>query len=223
MSDKKDSNIKVSLTMRVHNEAKLLEESLPYFFEVKADEYLFVFDRCIDGSYEKVVDYVSSINKMEKCRLIKVEVKSNYKFHMAYLMDLIIKESANDLILYSGADILLDYSSINHYIYDRNMLFCDFLVFRLFPKTLGEKLNELLFLIKGGFQGTFIFNRRKLVDNISDLLKVCDAEDTCVVENLVEGSKVDSVKTKTIHLRPDSFGVVLNKKLKNLKRIKKWF
>lgn len=223
MSDKKDSVMKVSLTMRVYNEAKLLDESLPNFFKVKADEYLFVFDRCNDGSYEKVVNYASKIKKIEKCRLIKVEVKSNYKFHMAYLMDLIIEESANDLILYSGADILLDYSLINYYIYDKNMLFCDFLVFRLYPKTLGEKLNELLFLVKGGFQGTFIFNRRKLVDNISDLLKVCDAEDTCVVENLVEGSKVDSIATKTIHLRPDSFGVVFFKKLMNLKRIKKWF
>ena len=221
MLDKKDSDMKVSVTMRVHNEANLLDESLPYFFKVKADEYLFVFDRCIDGSYDKVVHYASKIKKMEKCRFIKVEVKSNYKFHMAYLMDLIIKESANDLILYSGADIILDFSLINYFIYDMNMLFCDFLIFRLYPKTLGEKLNEFLFKIKGGFQGTFIFNRRKLVDSISNLLKVCDAEDTCVVENLIDGSEVGSVATKTIHLRPDSFGVVLIKKLKNSKRMKK--
>ncbi|MBT8171536.1 hypothetical protein KJN74_01515 [Candidatus Bathyarchaeota archaeon] len=215
--------MKVSLTMRVHNEVNLLDESLPNFFKVKADEYLFVFDRCNDGSYEKVVCYASAIKKMDKCRFIKVNVKSFYNFHMAYLMDLIIKESANDLILYSGADIILDYSLINDYIYNRNMLLCDVLIFRLYPKTLGEKLNELLFLIKGGFQGTFIFDRKKLVDNISNSLKVCDAEDTCVIENLVDGSEVISVATKTLHLRPDSFGVVLIKKLKNLKRIKKGY
>ena len=202
--------------MRIHNEEKFLPYTLNSFFKVNSEYYLFIFDRCIDKSFDIIINYSKKINKFNKCRFLAINNPSKHSFRMCYLMEIIIKKCNTKYILYSSADLILDYKLINSKI--RLLNNYGIISFAVKPYNFGEIINYLFDKIKSSFHGTFIFDKSLIDNTIFKKLKSSYAEDTTVYNFIKKKKQVICFNSNNIHLRKDTLKEFINKKFNRLYR-----
>jgi len=108
-----------SVVVPVHNEAKMLDYTLPSIHGLKPKEVIFVLDRCTDST-EKIIKGFWKKYNSEKVKLVllRVQQKSTWRMHLNFLYDLGIRKAQSKIVLLSQADILHDYGKIRRNIKD---------------------------------------------------------------------------------------------------------
>lgn len=192
---------KTTAVLYCHNEVRNLGFMLPSFFRLNVDKYLILLDRCNDGSFQLIYDIALVFHKVSKCHFIRIhEIKNEYETQLAYLMSLALKNSSR-YVLICASDIILDYELINSQI---PLMYCyGAISFILKPKNFTEKLTYLLYLIKGGFAGVFMFDKELLdLSSISEKLKSTKYEDTLIFRSIKKRSNTLTISSENEHLRP---------------------
>jgi hypothetical protein len=196
--------VSLSAVMMVHNEEEYLPQSLPNFFGLNACEYLFLLDRCIDGSFRVIADYIRE-HCVGNCFFVNLKegMGEGYVSRSAFLLDYALKLVKGDFVLWSGADIALDFMKINSaYLCVRESNISG-VSFRLLPQSFWEALNSVVGKLSrsGGFQGVMLFDRRCLEGGLFGI-RVAKAEDTFLWMNLKNrGCRVLVVDSGNVHLR----------------------
>ena len=93
--------MKISVVTPVHNEEQYLRYSLPALKRLAVDEYVFVLDRCTDGSFNLI------IRAMKRATII-LKKRQCWRNGCAEAFQMGFDEAKGDVILASGADLIID-------------------------------------------------------------------------------------------------------------------
>ena len=103
-----------SVVLPVHNEESMLKRTFKTVLDLRPDEIVVILDRCNDAS-EMIVKVLARRYRVN-LKLIHVSEKSDWKIHLNYLYDLGIRQSSNDVVLLTQADIALDAKIRQHMV-----------------------------------------------------------------------------------------------------------
>ncbi len=202
-----------SVILPVHNDAKLLPYSLPSVFALNPDEIVCLLDRCTDNS-GKVAERLANKFCFNGLRLIEVNEESlEWKTRLGYLRFLGQNLASNDLVLWTGSDLVLDSNRMNETfsLLGKNEVGLVTFMHRDYPTKWANMIKR--FYIKLGikglgkhkFMGGILFYNRQLagevesVESLKNTLHSCDTHLRMAIN-----SKYRSlcVLAAIFHLRP---------------------
>lgn len=99
--------MKISLVMPIHNEERLLRFVLPTYYDSLVDEYLFVLDRCTDGSRKVILSWAQRFGVEDRVRLLNYDTGS-WTYRTCEVRNYAFSQAKGDLLFYGDADILYD-------------------------------------------------------------------------------------------------------------------
>lgn len=194
--------------MPVHNEEKFLPLSLPSIYKLKPSEVILMFDRCTDKSLEVAKELSSRHQFYENTKFVEVTENSNWKFRFSFLRCFGIDMASNDIILITGADLILDSRIANHLSRINQFPFISFNYIEI-PVNFTNLMQRLLSHLPPPFKsdklaGIYFVNRKVMYEcEDREKLKQLDAgEETFLHYSIKKRYSTDYVITNTIHLRP---------------------
>lgn len=201
-----------TVVMPVYNEEKFLPFSLPSIYNLKPSEVVLLFDRCTDKSLEVAKELSLKYQFFEKTRFVEVTDKSlassNFKFRFSFLRCFGIDMASNDIILITGADLILDSRIANHLSRINQFPFISF-NYKEIPVNFTNLMQRLFSHLPPPFKsdklaGIYFVNRKVMYDcEDREKLKQLDAgEETFLHYSIKKRYSTDYVITNTIHLRP---------------------
>jgi len=194
--------------MPVHNEEKFLPSSLPSIFNLKPNEVILIFDRCTDKSIEVAKKVSTKHQFYEKTKFVEeTENNDGWKFRFSFLRCLGIDMASNDIILITGADLILDPKIANHISRIKQFPFISFSYIDLpanFTNIIQRMISHLPIFKKDKLAGIYIVNRKVMYEcEDREKLKQLDAaQDTFLHRSIQNRYPTDYVITNSIHLRP---------------------
>lgn len=99
------AQLKRSLVMPIHNEADLLPLTLPSYYSPLVDEYVFVLDRCTDGSEASIIRWAEEYEVEAKVRLFRYS-SGEWIYRACEVHNYAFSKATGDLIYYGDADIV---------------------------------------------------------------------------------------------------------------------
>jgi len=205
---------KFTVLLPIHNEAFWLLYSLPSIFALKPDEVLCLLDHCSDDSSKVAKDLAFKYRVSNKLKLVEVNEDSPEWFtRLGYLRFLGRKLASNDLLFFTGADLVLDSEKIKDAfrLLGKDGVQLVTFMYKDYPPRWSNMLKR--FYIWLGIQGLSVhkflggilfYNRRVAwkVENLESLKRCNHSCDThlCMAINSRYRSKC--VLTDTVHLRP---------------------
>jgi glycosyltransferase involved in cell wall biosynthesis len=110
--------VRFSLVIPVHDEANMLPLTLTDIRKLKANEVIFVLDRCTDSTEKIIRDFWKKYDSGARLVLLRIQRESRWRMHLNFLYDIGIRKAESKIVLLSQADILHDYGKINRNIKD---------------------------------------------------------------------------------------------------------
>ena len=198
--------------MPVHNEEIFLPLSLPSIYNLKPREVILLFDRCTDKSLEVAKDLSSKHQFYEKTKFVELHenlhTQSNWKSRFSFLRCYGIDMASNDIILITGADLILSSRITDHIFRIHHFPFISF-NYKEIPVNFTNLMQRLLSHLPPPFKsdklaGIYFVNRRVMYEcEDREKLKQLDAgEETFLHYSIKKRYSTDYVITNTIHLRP---------------------
>lgn len=151
--------MKFSVVIPVHNEENVLRITLPSIFNLDAAEFIFVLDRCTDGTKRLVKKY-------DKVKTVEVSEKSDWGNHLNFLYDLGIRQAKAEIVFLSQADVIPDFQLINKTIHKAEEAMVSYGVLQhIHCSPWNSMVNQVLQYVSRvtgikGFSGTFAFPRK---------------------------------------------------------------
>ena len=197
-----------TVVMPVHNEEIFLPLSLPSIYNLKPSEVILLFDRCTDKSVEVAKDLSSKHQFYEKTKFVEVRENNNWKSSYSFLRCYGIDMASNDIILITGADLILSSRITDHIFRIHHFPFISF-NYKEIPVNFTNLMQRLLSHLPPPFKsdklaGIYFVNRRVMYEcEDREKLKQLDAgEETFLHYSIKKRYSTDYVITNTIHLRP---------------------
>lgn len=197
-----------TVVMPVHNEEKFLPLSLPSIFNLKPSEVILMFDRCTDKSLEVAKELSLKHQFYDKTKFVIVNEKSKWKFRFSFLRCFGIDMASNDIILITGADLILDSRIANHLSRINQFPFISFNYIEI-PVNFTNLMQRLLSHLPPPFKsdklaGIYFVNRKVLYEcEDREKLKQLDGgEEIFLHYSIKKRYSTDYVIANTIHLRP---------------------
>lgn len=193
-----------SIVVPIHNEEKLLPQTLPSITALKPDQIILLFDRCTDNSQKTARNIIARNRMLGITLFIKIDKTYDYKLPFAFLRVLGCGFSIYDNVLITAADLILD-PKIKDYISLMNKYGLITFEHKDYPVNWRNLIKRLLTRILpfNWLGGTRIFNRMLMYDHEDlDDLKKRDWEDTHLADAIRPHMKSLYVLSDTIHLRP---------------------
>ena len=193
--------------MPVHNEEKFLPFSLLSIYNLKPSEVILIFDRCTDKSLEVAKEVSSKHHFHENTKFVEVTENSDWKFRFSFLRCLGIDMASNDIILITGADLILDSRIANQLSRIKQFPFISFSHIDIpvnFTNIIQRLLSHLPIFKRDKLGGIYIVNRKVMYEcEDREKLKQLDAaQDTFLHCSIQKRYPTDYVLTHSIHLRP---------------------
>jgi glycosyltransferase involved in cell wall biosynthesis len=199
---------KVTVVMPVHNEEEFLRSSLRSIWRLKPSELILIFDRCTDKSLAVAKEFVSRHELEDKTTFVEVTEQNEWKSRFSFLRCLGIDMAANDIVLKTGADVILDACIVNHVSRIHQFPFISFNYLEI-PLNFQNLMQRLFSHLPAPFKsdklaGIYLVNRKVMYECADrEELKQLDAgEDTFLHYSIKRHYPTDYVITKTVHLRP---------------------
>lgn len=198
-----------SVVLPVHNEEAFLPYSLPSILHLNPSELILLFDRCTDKSVELALRIIEERKYSGEMRTVFVQKLSEHQFQLIGVRRRGYALATNELILSTGADIILDTKircSLKLFKDARVALVSlGCLDYPVSPRNLiGNLMGILMNKIKHPrFYGPFIFKRDKWLEvSESENLGIV-SEDAPLWLALLKKYKMKSVSARCLHLRQD--------------------
>ena len=178
----------------------MLLYTLPSMRSLHADEYYFTLDRCTDRS-KRLIEYWIP---RERLTLVEEQRDTDWVFRAAWLRREAYKETANDVILNTSADIMLDPKLVNYapLMRDAGAVVLGFLDHPYNLQCFLRQIYSTLTPLKS-YSGLYLFNRRYLKENIEEVKRIDSAEDTHLLMSIKRARGIAYRNTRSIHLRPN--------------------
>lgn len=164
--------------MPIHNEARYLPVTLPSILALNASFYIFLFDRCSDQSEKIVLDSFRKEGRLDKLRCITLsDDHQGYKDRMGHLFELLMNETREDVVFFTGADLSLDFEKILDCVplISRKM---GLISFRYSEGDWRHEWGKKTSRKHGGFNGPYLFWRDFYLERKESLRQVGVSDDS---------------------------------------------
>lgn len=197
--------LKFSVVVPIHNEAKYLPYSLPAIYSLVPDEVILIFDRCTDESIEISKNIAQKFGNKSETRYIELnDLALDWKFRIAFLRRYGYRLANNDIILNTDADIILD-KKVKNYIpkIGKNGIGLISFSYHDYPITIQHFIRKLM-SAKYGFSGQYAFSKEAWLktEDEESVKNIITAEDSYLRKSISRRYKRLHIQTKSIHLRP---------------------
>ena len=194
---------KFSVVLPVHNEEQFLPLSLPSVYKLFPSEVVILFDRCSDGSLKVAKDIASRFRMLGKTMFVDVVEDCDFKMRVAYLRCLGVSLCSFDVVIVSGADLILD-PKIADYVGSVGEFGLVTFEYKDFPVNWRMLVKRLLARVLpfDWVGGVRLFDRKLAKFEDLEELKTLTSEDTHLAETIKKRAKTLYVMSDTVHLRP---------------------
>jgi len=196
-----------TVVMPVHNEEKFLPLSLPSIYNLNPSEVILIFDRCTDRSLEVTKECSSRHRFCENTKFVEVTENSDWKFRFSFLRCLGIDMASNDIVLITGADLIMDSRIADQLPRIKQFPFISLSYIDSpvnFTNIIQRLFSHLPLFKRDKLAGIYIVNRKVMYEcEDREKLKQLDAaQDTFLHRSIQKRYLTDYVITDSIHLRP---------------------
>ena len=194
--------------MFLHNEAPMLPLSLPSLYGLDPDEIIVLLDRCTNESLDvakKIASHYDPEFKLTK--LLEIDKPADFRSRIGFLMNRGIEEAANNLVLITGADLILD-PRIGLFLHTTpvpSLVSFSYIDFPVNWRNLIQRLVSHFPIAKSGkLAGVLAVNREVLMDcvDLQALKRIELAVDTFWQTSIQAKHPTSHILSRTIHLRP---------------------